>query len=98
MTCDDCGEAITPLPTLILIHRLNCKGPGTTTLPPLGPCQLQASPLCTGVAVTERLDPMAMAPERPAPAAVIPTCAPCFDARSQAFLSANMFAEVTRRG
>lgn len=55
---------------------------------PLGPCQLQASPLCEGQAVMVRLDPMAMAPEDPAPVADIPTCQPCFDVRSDLFLAA----------
>lgn len=54
---------------------------------PLGPCQLQASPFCTSVAVMERLDPMAMAATDPAPAEVIPCCTTCFGARSDLFLA-----------
>lgn len=56
---------------------------------PLGPCQLQASPFCEGTASMERLDPMAMAPEDPAPASVIPTCPTCFGARSDVFLAVS---------
>jgi len=52
----------------------------------LGPCQLQASPFCAHEAVMVRLDPMAMAPEDPAPASEIPTCQECFDHRSDEFL------------
>lgn len=55
---------------------------------PLGPCQLQSSPFCEHIAVMERLDPMAMAPENPAPASVIPTCRECFDHRSDQYLKA----------
>lgn len=55
---------------------------------PMGPCQLQASPLCTGQAQMERLDPMAMAPVDPAPASVIPTCRECFGRRSDEYLAA----------
>lgn len=61
---------------------------GAILAPRLGPCQLQSSPLCTNVAVMERLDPMAMAPVDPAPASVIPTCQECFDHRSDAYLAA----------
>ncbi len=56
---------------------------------PMGPCQLQSSPLCNGQAQMERLDPMAMAPEHPAAANVIPTCQECFDHRSDEFLKAS---------
>lgn len=49
-------------------------------------CQLQASFACTGTAVMERLDPMAMAPENPAPAVTVPTCRECFATRSDEFL------------
>jgi hypothetical protein len=54
----------------------------------LGPCQLQASPFCGQEAVMVRLDPMAMAPEDPAPANDIPTCQECFEHRSDAYLQA----------
>ena len=78
-------------PHPIFGHADDCpyKGMGAHPVKPLGPCQLQASPFCTSVATMERLDPMAMAPEDPAPANVIPTCTTCFGARSDAFLAVS---------
>lgn len=53
-----------------------------------GPCQAQATFMCTTQAAGERLDPRAMLPGSTVSADYVPMCTPCYDHLADAFVSA----------
>lgn len=60
-----------------------------TTLPDpsiTGPCQLQASPFCTGEGV-QRLDPMQMLSAETAFKGYTSACQPCYDTNADRFVA-----------
>lgn len=51
-----------------------------------GPCQAQATFMCTGEAAGERLNPMAMLPGSTITNAYVPMCQPCLEHLSDAYV------------
>ncbi len=51
-----------------------------------GPCQIQASPFCTGEGI-DRMDPMDMLDRATAFARHAPICLPCYEARSDMYVA-----------
>jgi hypothetical protein len=53
-----------------------------------GPCQVQATFMCTTEAAGERLNPLAMLPGSTVPAEYVPMCQPCYDHLADAYVTA----------
>lgn len=53
-----------------------------------GPCQAQATFMCTGEAAGERLDPRAMLPDSEVSAEYVPMCQPCYDHLADGYVMA----------
>jgi hypothetical protein len=53
-----------------------------------GPCQVQATFMCTTEAAGERLNPLAMLPGSTVPAGYVPMCQSCYDHLADAYVAA----------
>lgn len=78
-----------------ILHRkiLGCICPSRSSALPdptvTGPCQAQATFMCTGEAYGEHLNPLAMLPGSTVSADYVPMCLPCKDHLSDAYVTAR---------
>jgi hypothetical protein len=68
-----------------------CYSERMTSLPDptvTGPCQAQATFMCTGEARGERLNPLAMLPDSKVSTDYVPMCQPCLDRLADLYVAA----------
>lgn len=89
--CDWLGQGTPEHAPSALCIALRPEGPRDTLPDPTvtGPCQVQATFMCTGEAEGERLIPTSMLPDALIPGPLYaPMCQPCYDHLADSYLAA----------